>query len=53
MRLDTILNEQMNTLQAVPTYSKAVFAELYVFTRKCIIREEVEKARRGAESSTF
>ena len=53
MRLDTILDEQMNTLQAVPTSSKAAFAEPYVFTSKCIIREEVEKARRGAGSSTF
>ncbi|TMW99128.1 hypothetical protein EJD97_003007 [Solanum chilense] len=53
MRLDTILDEQMNTLQAVPISSKVVFAEPYVFASKCIIREEVEKARRGAESSTF
>ncbi|TMW80518.1 hypothetical protein EJD97_018841, partial [Solanum chilense] len=53
MRLDTILDEQMNTLRAVPTSSKAVFAEPYVFISKCIIREEVEKARRGAEPSTF
>ena len=53
VRLDTILDEQMNTLRAVPTSSKAVFAEPYVFTSKCIIREEVEKARRGAESSTL
>ena len=53
MRLDTILDEQMNTLQAVPTSSKAAFAEPYVFTSKCIIREEVEKARRGAGSSTL
>ena len=53
MRLYTTLDEQMNTLQAVPTSSKDVFAKLYVFTSKCIIREEVEKARRGAEASTF
>ncbi|TMW80374.1 hypothetical protein EJD97_020754, partial [Solanum chilense] len=53
MRLDTILDEKMNTIRAVPTSSKAVFAEPYVFTSKCIIREEVEKARRRAESSTF
>ena len=53
VRLDTILDEQMNTLRAVPTSSKAAFAEPYVFTSKCIIREEVEKARRGAGSSTF
>ena len=53
MRLDMILDEQMNTLRAVPTPSKVVFAEPYMFTSKCIIREEVEKARRGAEPSTF
>ena len=53
MCLDTTLDEQMNNLQAVPTSSKVVFAEPYVFTSKCIIREEVEKARRGAEPSTF
>ena len=38
MRLDTILDEQMNTLRAVPTSSKVAFAEPYVFTSKCIIR---------------
>ncbi|TMW82497.1 hypothetical protein EJD97_005800 [Solanum chilense] len=53
MRLDTVLDEKMNTLRAVPTSSKSVFAEPYVFISKCIIREEVEKARRGAESSTL
>ena len=53
MRLDMILDEQMNTLRAVPSSSKVVFAEPYVFTSKCIIREEVEKARRGAKPSTF
>ncbi|TMX00532.1 hypothetical protein EJD97_000635 [Solanum chilense] len=53
MRMDTILDEQMNTLRAVPISSKAVFAEPYVFTSKCIIREKVEKARRGSELSTL
>ncbi|TMW89799.1 hypothetical protein EJD97_016612 [Solanum chilense] len=53
MRLYVILDEQMNTLRSVPTSSKAVFAKSYVFTSKCIIRKEVERARRGAEPSTF
>ena len=52
-RLDAILDEHMNTLQVVPTSSKVVFTEPYVFTSKCIIREEVEKDRRRAEPSTF
>ena len=35
MHLDATLDGQMNTLQVV-------------FTSKCIIREEVEKAKKGA-----
>ena len=53
MRLDTILDKQMKILQAIVTSSSVVFAEPYVITSKCIIRKEVEKARRGAEPSTF
>ena len=53
MRLDTTLDDQMNNLRAVPTSSKVVFAEPYVFTSKYIIREEVEKAKRGVEPSNF
>ncbi|TMW97795.1 hypothetical protein EJD97_004970 [Solanum chilense] len=53
MYLDMILDEQMNTLRVVPTSSKAALVEPHVFTSKCIIREEVEKARRGDEPSTF
>ena len=53
MHLYTTLDEQMNTLQVVPTSSKAVFIEPYVFTSKCIIPEEVEKAKREVETSTF
>ena len=53
MRLDTTLDEQIRTLQDVPPSSRVVFAEPYVVTRKYIIREVVEKARRGAGPSTF
>ena len=53
MRLDTTLDEKINTFRAVPPSSKAVFAELYAVTSKYIICEEVEKARRGAGPSTF
>ena len=53
MHLYTNLDDQMNNLRVVPTSSKSVFADPYVFTNKCIIHEEVEKARRGAEPSTF
>ena len=53
MRLDTTLDEQMNTLRVVPTSSNAMFADPYAFTSKCIIHKEVEKARRGAKPSTF
>ena len=41
-RLDATQDEQTDTLQVVPTFSKAVYVDLYVLTSKCIIREEVE-----------
>ena len=53
MGLDATLDEQMNTLQVVPTSSKVVFTESYVLTSKCIIHEEIEKARGEALLSTF
>ena len=53
MHLDTTLNEQINTLRFGRPSFKALFAEPYVVTRKYIIREDVEKARRGAGPSTF
>lgn len=43
MRLHMNVNEQINTLRAVPS-SKAMFSEPYVVTIKYIIRKEVEKA---------
>ena len=53
MRLDTTLDEQINTLGAVPPSSKAMFSKPYVVTNKYIIRKDVEKARGGAGLLTF
>lgn len=48
MHLDTTLDEQINTLRAVPPSSRVVFDESYVVKSKYIIHQEVEKARGGA-----
>ncbi|KAH0754939.1 hypothetical protein KY290_025209 [Solanum tuberosum] len=53
VRLDSNLDDQLNTLQGVSMSSKAVFAEPHVMTSKFLIREEVEKARGGAGPSAF
>ena len=53
MNLDETLDEQTNILRVVPPSTKDVFADPYVVTRKCIIREEVEKSRGRVGPSTF
>ncbi|KAH0670197.1 hypothetical protein KY290_025616 [Solanum tuberosum] len=53
VRLDSNLDDQLNTLQGVSMSSKAVFAEPHVMTSKFLIRKEVGKARGGAGPSAF
>ena len=53
VRLDSNLDDQLNTLQGVSMSSKSLFAEPHVMTSKFLIREEVEKARGGAGPSAF
>lgn len=53
MRIDTTLNENINTLRVVSPFSKVLLAEPYVVSSKYIIREDLKKARGGAGPSTF